>query len=234
MYDLKRTKAFVLDLVFPNRCPLCGMVINWRDEYCQKCFNELPYTGEELCFGCGNTKEGCTCRKNENVFSRCYAAFYYSDSAKGGVVYLKKTINNVFPRLFAEKIKEEIESDQYKFKADLIVPVPMSSLKRRKRGFNQAEVLADSLGKILDIPVYTNVLIKNESFIAQHKLSANSRRINAERLYSYGDDRIIKDKTVIIVDDVMTTGSTVNSCAEILLEMGAAKVIAAVAATTIK
>lgn len=233
MYDLKKLKAVLIDLIFPNRCPLCGSVINWKEEYCRKCFDELPYTGEELCRGCGNISSSCICHKNEKLFSRCYAAFYYCDSAKGGVIYLKNTKNEVFPRLFAEKISSDIDSDSYIFKADYIVPVPISKIKLRKRGYNQAEVLADALGRKLGIPVYCDTLEKSESLIAQHKLSASQRKSNAALLFSAGKRSDIKGKTVIIVDDVMTTGSTINSCAEILLEMGAEKIIAAVAATTI-
>lgn len=233
MFDIKKAGAYTLDLIFPNRCPLCGEVINWKYEYCQGCFDELPYTGEEFCHGCGNISSSCICHRNENLFSRCYAAFYYLDSAKGGVVYLKNTKNNVFPRLFAEKIRSDIEADPYEFKADFIVPVPMSKTKLRKRGFNQAEVLADALSQQLNIPICNNALVKSISFVAQHKLSATRRKSNASHLYSAGKNIDIKGKTVIIVDDVMTTGSTINSCAEILLEMGAEKIIAAVAASTI-
>lgn len=233
MFDIKSFRNFTLDLIFPNRCPLCGEVINWKDEYCQSCFDELPFTGDEFCRSCGKISGSCICHSNENLFSRCYAAFYYLDSAKGGVVYLKNTKNDVFPRLFAEKIKSDINSDTYDLKADYIVPVPMSKAKLRKRGFNQAEVLADALGRQLDIPILSNALVKSVSFVAQHKLSAAGRKSNAAHLYSAGKNIDIKGKTVIIVDDVMTTGSTINSCAEILLEMGAEKIIAAVAASTI-
>ncbi|MCI5945572.1 MAG: double zinc ribbon domain-containing protein [Oscillospiraceae bacterium] len=233
MFDIKKAGAYTLDLIFPNRCPLCGEVINWKYEYCQGCFDELPYTGEEFCHGCGNISSSCICHRNENLFSRCYAAFYYLDSAKGGVVYLKNTKNNVFPRLFAEKIRSDIEADPYEFKADFIVPVPMSKTKLRKRGFNQAEVLADALSQQLNIPICNNALVKSISFVAQHKLSATRRKSNASHLYSAGKNIDIKGKTVIIVDEVMTTGSTINSCAEILLRMGAEKIIAAVAASTI-
>ena len=132
-------------------------------------------------------------------------------------MYLKNTKNNVFPRLFAEKIRSDIEADPYEFKADFIVPVPMSKTKLRKRGFNQAEVLADALSQQLNIPICNNALVKSISFVAQHKLSATRRKSNASHLYSAGKNIDIKGKTVIIVDDVMTTGSTINSCAEILL-----------------
>lgn len=230
--DFRRVGAFVADLIFPNRCPFCGSVINWSIDYCQSCFDDLKYVGDEFCRKCGNQKVECLCkRNNDNLFSGCYPAFYYESSAKGGVIYLKNTKNNIFPGIAMEKVVADMEKDN--IKADCIIPVPMSRLKLRKRGFNQAEVLADELSKRLEIPVYNDIIIKSESIIAQHKLSANMRKVNADSLYSFKEiDNIVAYKTVIVVDDVITTGSTINSCARILLEMGAASVIAVSAAKT--
>lgn len=230
--DFRQVIAFFTDLLFPNRCPFCGKVINWRIDYCQSCFDELDYIGDELCRRCAKPKEECLCgRDNESLYSFCYPAFYYKSSAKGGVVYLKNTKNKIFPGIAMGKVAADMQKDN--IKADCIVPVPMARLKLRKRGFNQAEVLADALSEKLDIPVYNDLIFKSESVVAQHKLTANMRKVNADNLYSFGKgENIITDKTVIIVDDVMTTGSTINSCARILLELGAASVIAVAAAKT--
>ncbi len=230
--DLNQVRAFLIDLIFPNRCPFCGKVINWRLDYCQSCFDELRYVGDEFCRRCGNSKAECLCgRDNEKLYSFCYPAFYYETSAKGGVIYLKNEKNRIFPNIAMDKAAADMQKDN--IKADCIVPVPMARLKLRKRGFNQAEVLAEALSERLDIPVYNDLIVKSESVIAQHKLTANMRKINADSLYSLGKGgNIITDKTVIVVDDVMTTGSTINSCARILLELGAASVIAVAAAKT--
>lgn len=230
--DFRQVRAFLTDLIFPNRCPFCGKVINWRLDYCQSCFDELSYVGDELCRRCGNSQAECLCgRGNENLYSFCYPAFYYETSAKGGVIYLKNTKNKIFPNIAMKKVAMSMQRDN--INADCIVPVPMAKLKLRKRGFNQAEVLANALSERLDIPVYNDLIVKSESIIAQHKLTANMRKVNADNLYSLGNgENIISDKTVIIVDDVMTTGSTINSCARILLELGAESVIAVAAAKT--
>lgn len=227
-------KAFVLDLFFPNHCPLCGNVIKWDITYCQKCFDNLPWTGEELCNGCGNTKIDCTCDISDFVFVRAYAAVYYRDIGKSAVIFLKQTKNMLFPRIAAEKIYEDIRNDYYPFKADLIVPIPMSKHKYNSRGYNQAALIGQAISDLMDIPMREDVLKRHNSFIAQHKLSAKLRRKNAGIRYYHGNTDGIKDKNILLCDDVMTTGSTLNECAKLLLSAGAASVAVAVAATTIR
>lgn len=230
--DQDNIRRILLDLIFPNRCPLCGKVIHWSLDYCEGCYRELPKTGDELCRGCGNVQ--CTCREDEPEYLRCYPAFYYDGSAKSAVIYLKKTKNYIFPRMVAEKIVSDIFADKYNFKIDCIVPVPMTKGKLRKRGFNQAEVIAEAIAELLDVPVEADVILKKKSFKEQHTLSSFSRKRNAEQIYFKTDSDAVKDKTVLLCDDVTTTGSTLNKCAKVLVEMGATAVVAAAAATTIK
>lgn len=232
--NISDLKSIILDLFFPNRCPLCGKVVNWQISYCDKCYENLSRTGDELCHGCGNIASSCSCDEENFSFLRCYAAFYYEDVVKSAIVYLKHTPNDIFPGIVAEKILQDMESDCYKFKADCVVPVPMAKLKRNQRGFNQADVLAKALADALDIPLEANVLKKRNSLVAQHELTAESRRRNVKHLYEKTDTDKLKGKIVILCDDVMTTGSTLNECSKLLIEMGAAAVIIAVAATTIK
>ena len=136
--------------------------------------------------------------------------------------------------MVAEKIVSDMENDIYKFKIDCIVPVPMTKSKLRKRGYNQAEVLADALSERLNAPVENDVIVKKISFREQHKLTADKRQKNADRIYYRTDSEAVRNKTVLLCDDVMTTGSTINKCTKILLEMGAEAVIIAAAATTKK
>ncbi len=163
---------------------------------------------------------------------RCYAAFYYEGTAKSAVIYLKNTKNNIFPDIAAEKLYDDIAEDSYKFKADFIVPVPVTKRRFNKIGYNHAGLIAEALSDNLGVPVKNDALVKRSSFAAQHTLSSEMRKINAGRLYVPGNPEDIAGKIIILCDDVMTTGATMNECAEILTEMGAAAVIAAVAAAT--
>ena len=121
---IENIKRILIDLIFPNRCPLCGNVIHWSLDYCDVCFKNLPETGDELCNRCGN--DPCICRDKKFYFLRCYAAYYYCGTARSAVIYLKNTRNDIFPRMAAEKIVSDMKSDSYHFKIDCIVPVPMT------------------------------------------------------------------------------------------------------------
>ena len=229
---LDNMKRILIDLIFPNRCPLCGNVIHWSIDYCDKCYSDLPETGDEFCHRCGN--DTCICRDKDFSFLICYSAYYYHGTARSAVIYLKNTRNYIFPRMAAEKIVSDMKSDTYYFEVDCIVPVPMTASKQRRRGYNQAEVIAEALSELLNVPIVNNVIIKKHSFKEQHKLTSVSRNRNADKIYIKTDSTAVKDKTVLLCDDVMTTGSTLNKCAEILIEMGAQAVIVAAATTTIK
>lgn len=229
---MSKVKDFVLDIFFPNRCPLCGKVIKWNIECCEKCIDDLPDTGEELCYGCGNTKSHCQCKARKLLFERCYAAYYYKDTARSAVLYLKDTKNTFFPRLAAKKIHHDIDEDNYIFHADYVVPVPLSRRKLYTRGYNQSALIGQALADELSIDMKENVILRHDSIIDQHMLGSQMRSISAGAVYYANKNVDIKGKTIILCDDVITTGSTLNECAKILLDMGADRVIAAAAATT--
>ena len=100
--------------------------------------------------------------------------------------------------------------------------------KKLKRGYNQAEVIALEISKSLNVPIDKNALRVKYSSNVQHKLSKKDRILNANEIYYAGKSNL-KDKYIILVDDIMTTGSTLNVCSNILHSMGAKSVIVAVA-----
>jgi ComF family protein len=127
-----------------------------------------------------------------------------------------------------------MERDDFAVNADFIIPVPMSRFKRERRGFNQAEIIAEALSEKLSVPVRTDTLKKHGSFVAQHKLKREKRQANVSHLYYKGNTENLEGKTVILVDDVVTTGSTLNECAKLLVSFGVKEIIAVAAATTLK
>ena len=124
--------------------------------------------------------------------------------------------------ILSERIKNEV------IKYDIIVPIPMHIRKKLKRGYNQAEVIALEISKSLNVPIDKNALRVKYSSNIQHKLSKKDRILNANEIYYAGKSNL-KDKYIILVDDIMTTGSTLNVCSNILYSMGAKSVIVAVA-----
>ena len=116
-------------------------------------------------------------------------------------------------------------------KQDIVVPVPMGKKKQKRRGHNQAELFARCIGRYLEIPVKNDILYKYDTRDEQHSHSARERSERVKGLF-YTKNTDLSGMRVIICDDVMTTGSTVNECARLLKAIGAESVIAAVCAVT--
>lgn len=220
----KRIKRFLLDIFFPNRCPFCDKFIMWDEYYCAACWKALPLVGEEICHKCG--KAPCICN-NELAYDGCYAALYYEGVAIEGILGLKTKNALNAAEVFGEILAKKLPVTK---KCDIIVPVPMSLKKQATRGYNQAEEIAAVISEKSGIPLRTTYLTKRDS-VAQHTLTAVERTKNAKTEFS-GSDKDLSGKTILLCDDVMTTGSTVSECAKILKQMGAKAVFVAVGATT--
>ena len=123
---------------------------------------------------------------------------------------------SLFGSLTAKRLGDDILLCQ----PDYLCGVAMHPKKQRKRGYNQANLFAEDLAKRLDIP-YAELLKKNRSTPAQHTLSAAERKVNLAGAYTVPDPHKVKGKRILIVDDVITTGSTMAECAQVLLEAGA-------------
>ncbi len=223
MIEYGKIRDFMTDLVFPNRCPFCDSFIKWDLLCCGDCFNKIEWSED------GHT----AVYKNENIFYDEYiSVFYYSGAVKSAVIKLKTVNESNFPRIVAEKIASKVSQGNYKI--DFIVPVPMGKRKLRKTGHNHSESLSAAISAALKVPVKKNCLFKHDSDISQHTMNAQERTVNVRGLFYKNDNESLNGKTVMVCDDVMTTGSTVSECARLLRELGASRIIAAVAAETLE
>lgn len=214
--------AFITDIFFPNRCPICREFIKWNELICSDCNDLLDAFPKEICSRCG--KRECICGKIS--YDAAFICFYYENTAKKGIFSLKdghKGFGIYLGRLLGEKIY------QSNLTADGVVPIPMSGKSYRKRRYNQAEIIAKEVSRINNIPLYKNLIFKSDSD-AQHNLNKTDRMKNVSAFYKSG---VKLDKmSFILCDDVITTGSTLNRCAALLKEMGADCVYAAAGTTT--
>lgn len=224
---MNKAAMFILDLFFPNRCPVCDDVIAFDALVCNSCKEKLKncFTDEnKVCNICGKT----TCLTHDNLYySRTLSCYYYDSYAKDGILSLKDGNKN-FGYHIADMMSEKILSDNIMKNADYITAVPMSKARLRERGYNQAQVIAKEISAKTGIKLLCNVLFKNPSAV-QHTLSYEERLKNVEAFYSSDDD--LRGKRIIICDDVLTTGSTINKCAQLLINIHAAEVYAAVGTT---
>lgn len=224
---MNKIKLFLLDLFFPNKCPVCDEIIVFDRYVCDSCKEKLQESAvdkEKVCGVCGKYM-GCI--HDDLHYSRAVSCFYYVDCAKQGIYSLKSQSRN-FGYYIADVLSEKIMSDEILKNADYIVAVPMSKDRLRQRGYNQAEVIAKEVSCQTGIPLLKKVLFKNKSAI-QHLLSYEERLKNVDSVYSScSSETNLEGKKIIVCDDVLTTGSTVNRCAKLLINMNAAEVYAAV------
>ncbi|MCH5194021.1 MAG: ComF family protein [Oscillospiraceae bacterium] len=222
--------AFLLDIVFPNRCPFCSGFIPWDAYVCPDCADRLRDANSQICRRCGYRDCICHDEDEEIVYDMVLAPYFFHDETVGEAIYRFKKIGDTnIANAAAENIVRYMESEKIP-KPDIIVPVPMEKRKQTKRGHNQAELFARCIGKLLDVPVDSRLLFKRKGG-EQHLLDREERIQHARELF-YAGSAVLDGKTVMLCDDVMTTGSTINVCAGLLKKLGAAKVITAVCAVT--
>lgn len=225
-------KRYMLDIFFPNRCPFCDKIIKWNENCCEKCFEEIPYIDTDHCRICG--QESCICKEVEVHYDGCVSIVYYKDIIKNGMVKFKtdKALNlvDVFESDIYKKLGEMIDVNVI----DVVTSVPMNKFSKRERGYNQADIIAKKISKNIKKPLISDLLIKTKDNIRQHELTGRERRLIVKDLFK-GNQRYTKEirgKTVLLCDDIITTGSTLNECASVLKQYGAKAVYCITIAST--
>ena len=166
----------------------------------------------------------------DNFYDRALVPLRYENLVKEGVLSLKRGNNKNFGEYTGKLLAGILKNEMSELQFDMIMPVPMSPASFRKRGFNQAEIIAGEISSALDIPLVNDVLIKQDTDSSQHYLNKSQRMRNISSIKIKEID--LTGKRIIICDDVITTGSTINRCARLLKNSGAETVFAAVAAGT--
>lgn len=163
------------------------------------------------------------CTKANHRYSRGYPAFEYNESIKESIFRFKYGNRREYAKFYGKAIMKRYGSMLKMEKFDVIIPVPLSRKRLQKRGFNQAELIANEIGRYLNIPVDTKSLRKKKDTRQQKLLNNNQRHENlknAFKIYNNG----VKLKKILLIDDIYTTGSTVNACSTKLMEKGALEV----------
>lgn len=229
---LEQLKENITDILFPRRCPLCGAVINRNERICSKCSKDVEFIRRPICRTCGRPLHNCDCSVRRYAFLRNVSPMVYTKAAKRGIHRMK--FHNspssciYFGKLMANVVRTEYIDTGIKF--DCVVGVPMHSDDYRNRGYNQAVLLAKTVARELELPHYVHVLVKHRKNSAQHTLSFKERQLNIKGVFRVTKPDMIRGCTVLLCDDVTTSGSTLNECAVTLLEAGA-KAVYCVTAT---
>jgi len=212
----------ILDFIFPPLCVLCNSFIHSGNKLlCGKCQEQLPLLRKPLL-----SAHALTHPPDPPVwFDKTLALFEYNADVQK-LIHLCKYKN--MPKVsvcFGELLGKVISQESKLNDVDLLIPVPLHLSRYRERGYNQSTYLASAIAKNSGLPVYKNVLKRNKYTPPQAKMRREERIKNLLGAFTVKNSTKIKNAAVAIVDDVVTTGSTVNECARILRSAGAKKVI---------
>ena len=216
---MKALINLIKEAFFPMTCAACGEVTEGGEPLCDYCREMLkPINPIKRCISCGIEKPDCDCRYRVFHFDGLIAPFENKDTAKLGVYSFKigKRLSNAdyFAKQMAFCVKNEYRDIHF----DAVTFVPMHRYRLLKRGFNQSRVLAEIIAEILEIPLEdTLVCLKNGK--RQHDLFGKDRLENVKERYKA---RVgVKGKTLLLVDDIKTTGATLDECTKQLYLKGA-------------
>ncbi len=220
-----------LDILYPDNfsCIICGDDIFNENEYCvcAECKKDLPFISGKVCKKCGlpinSMANYCDrCQRNKHFFDKAIATFYYKDEIARCIKNLKFENCRYLAKYLAKFMADTLNANN--IICDVIVPVPMHENRLRERGFNHSELLARHLSEIVNIPLDTKSLIKCVNTKTQVNLNFEQRQNNLLNSFKVLNINAIKGKNVLVVDDVFTTGSTMDNCAKALKGAGANKV----------
>lgn len=221
-------KDRALDLLYPRRCASCGEILDASALLvCKECAADLrPITGP-ICMKCGTPvreeEEYCrNCRKIRHLFDQGRGIFAYNDRWKLSIERYKYYGYREFAGFYAAAMVRWGQSEIRRWKPDLIVPVPLHIRKERVRGFNQSWEIARLVGERTGIPAARHVLHKTKKTASQKKLDYVKRRNNLRGSFTAGPE--VRGKRVLVIDDVYTTGSTMDEAAAALYGAGCAGV----------
>ena len=225
----------LLAVVYPRACVVCGANVEARalGTACEDCWQQTKiFTTETLCWKCGQPsigfvteekREAVRCHRcDEAKFTAARACGIYEGALRASVLALKHE-PHVCQRLREELLKTQQRSPLNS--ATQIIPVPLHAEREQERGFNQAMLIGRELSRATSLPLNAASLIRNKH-TDRHRagMDARGRRDTVADAFRVTNPALVAGERVLLVDDVFTTGSTVSSCAEVLLEAGAADV----------
>ncbi len=225
MISLKQIYDFILDFVFTKRCRFCHAVCSITDDVCESCVDDISKISGDICFKCGCDKTICSCNRKAHFYESVCAPYYYEGAPRKAVIALKHKNTPQIAEALSEDMVSCIKERYSELSFDACTFVPMHKKDEKKRGYNQAHILAEKIAESLDIPCFS-LINKDYETQSQHILSEALRRGNLSGALSFNDlcEQDITDMRILLCDDIKTTGATLDECAKILLFAGAAEV----------
>jgi len=215
----------IIKLLWPEVCPFCGKVyrkgicpacrillkeLEIKQPYCMKCGKPLRRQEQEYCYDCENTV---------HYFEKGRALWLHKPPVSNSIYQFKYHNQRAFAKHYANEMLKQMEATIREWNPEIIIPIPLHKRRKRKRGYNQSALLAKELSERLYIPFAENILIRNRYTEPQKKLGHVLRKRNLHNAFT-----VVKPvkmiKRVLLIDDIYTTGNTLNEAARKLKEAG--------------
>ena len=208
-------------IIYPDRCIFCSDVLAFENKtgFCPSCLKELKWLTESLCPKCGKPLEleqngSCfDCFKGEHVYDQGRSLWVYEGQVKESIHRFKYHQMKQYKKAYIYAMIQYYKA-YINWSVDIITPIPLHNEKLKTRKYNQSELLAVGLGLHLDIPVCRDLLIRVQNTKPQKELSDVERINNIKDAFIYNQRYDFTGKNVLLIDDIYTTGSTIDECAK--------------------
>lgn len=201
----------IINLIFPNVCGICGKI-----------------SENSLCKKCENTLKKYIIIKQEEIQNRNYneliSYFNYNGIIRNNILNYKFKEKPFLAKTFVKFLSKQEKAFEIIKTYDKIVPVPISRKRFKERGYNQSQLIAKEISKYTKIEIAEKCLYKTKNIIEQSKLNKEERIKNVQGVYELKNMQILEDKKILLIDDIYTTGSTVNECCKTLSEAKPSKI----------
>lgn len=219
-----KTWDYVLDFIYPKECVGCGKEGNWLCDNCRKKIVKIKTSYCPFCRQITQKGQFCSnCRRKTALTGIIISAHYREGPLKEMIHAYKydsiRALGQELAEIICERLKNNLPSGE-----KIVIPIPLHSKKEKERGFNQALFLAQIISQKLNLPLEKNTLIRTKNTKAQIKLKKKERIKNMRRAFVCSLPQKVRGKTILLIDDVATTGTTLNEAAKILRKFGARQV----------
>lgn len=222
----KETLKFLAGVIYPERCAVCGKVLPAGEDngICRDCTSKAELVKSPFCMKCGKPLLGdgefcMDCMKKETSFICGRAVFVYNKYMKKSIEGFKYYGRTEYAKFYANKMSEVYGRWIESISPDALIPVPVHIKRMMDRGYNQAGIIADILGELTGIQVIHNLLVRRKDTVPQKELTDRERKDNLYKAFeTVKQTRELYQnvKCVIIIDDIYTTGSTIEECSYVL------------------
>lgn len=231
-------EEWLTGILFPRRCPVCGEIVEPAGRLiCPSCLKRLSFVRSPVCKRCGKeianaAAEYCAdCAGRSRSFEYGVALLNYDETARRSMARIKYENKREYLDFYGAAMARRYEKTIRRMNAGALVPVPVHASRFRERGFNQAGLLAEIVGKRLGIPTAPKMLVRDKRTLPQKSLSAAERLRNLSGAFR-AEEPVRGLDSVLLIDDIYTTGSTIEACARALRDAGIRRVYFAVICVT--